>query len=182
MATKVGIEWYWLEFQSSDTLNRVTQKLIDEGADSAKFPKSVYVIRLQAPFSILYPNNHTPTIYIGEGNLLRRLNSHRRWLERLQGLGYPFPIHVACCFPRVRKNPDAYKVFEAHLLNVFHSRYGSLPLKNSDNEYMAYDHQYDRVATKGVLGPGSGTKHTWAIRPLPSNPFRSVFEKTHAAI
>ena len=89
-------------------------------------------------------------------------------------------MEVACCFPRVQKNANAYKVFEAHLLNLFFDRYGSLPLKNSISEYKAYAHEYDRVATKYVLGPGSGTKHNWAIRPLPSNPFQKVFEKTHA--
>lgn len=180
MPTKVAITWYWIEFDPSETKGKFSRRLVAEGAKAALFSKAVYVIRLQSPFSISYPNRHTPTIYIGEGNILDRLNSHRTWATRMQDLGYPFPLEVACCFPRVQKNVSAYKVFEAHLLNVFYDRYGSLPLKNSINEHMAYAHEYDRVATKGVLGPGSGTKHNWAIRPLPSNPFQSVFEKTHA--
>ena len=180
MTTKVNIEWFWITFDPNETSMLIKQRLIAEGADINLFSKAVYVVRLQAPFSIAYPERHTPVLYIGEGKILSRLNAHRKWAKKMQKLGYPFPLEVACCFPRVQRNANAYKVFEAHLLNVFFDRYGSLPLKNTINENMAFDHEYGRIATKGVLGPGSGTKHMWAIRPLPSNPFLTVFEKTHA--
>lgn len=55
-------------------------------------------------------------------------------MERLQSPGYPFPIEVACAFPRAQKNTVAYKELEAHLLEVFYRRYGTLPLKNSIHE------------------------------------------------
>lgn len=179
MPTNVSIDWYWIDFDPSETKQRIQRRLEDKNADPRLFAKAVYVIRLKPPFSIGYPTRHTPVLYIGEGKLLSRLNAHRKWAVRMRSLGYKFELEVACCFPRVQKNANAYKVFEAHLLNVFHSRYGSLPLKNSIHENMAYDHRYGRVATNGILGPGSGTNHMWAIRPLPSNPFQEVFEKTH---
>jgi hypothetical protein len=181
MPIKVKIEWFWITFDPNETRKLIKQRLNAEGAESQLWPKAVYVIRLQAPFSIAYPKRHTPVLYIGEGAILSRLIAHRKWAKRMQKLGYPFPLEVAVCFPRVQNNENAYKAFEAHLLNVFSVRYGSLPLKNSINENMAFDHGYGRIATKGVLGPGSGAKHKWAIRPLPSNPFLTVFEKTHAA-
>jgi hypothetical protein len=180
MATKVEIKWFWITFDPNETIKQFKQRLIAENADSKLFSKAVYVIRLKAPFSIAYPERHTPVLYIGEGKILSRLNAHRKWAKRIQMLGYPFPLEVACCFPLVKNNEDAYKVFEAHILNVFFDRYGSLPLKNSIYENKLFDHAYGRVATRGVLGPGSGTKHMWAISPLPSNPFLTVFEKTHA--
>ena len=180
MSTNVAITWYWIDFDPKETKKKIQMKLEAEGAKAALFPKAVYVIRLKSPFSINYPTRHTPVLYIGEGRVLSRLVSHRKWALRMQKLGYPFGLEVAVCFPLVKHNAVAYKTFEAHLLKVFFERYGSLPLKNSIKETMAFNHQYHRVATKGILGPGSGTKHMWAIQPLPSNPFKDVFERTHA--
>lgn len=180
MPTTVTIKWFWIDFDPKETKKKIQQKLEGQGTAAHLFPKAVYVIRLKSPFSISYPSRHTPVLYIGEGHVLSRLVSHRKWASRMQDLGYRFGLEVAVCFPRVQKNAAAYKTFEAHLLKVFSDRYGSLPLKNSINEAMAFNHQYNRVATSGILGPGSGAKHMWAIRPLPSNPFQDVFERTHA--
>ena len=180
MVTTVSINWYWIDFDPKETKKQIKQKLEAKGANARLFSKAVYVIRLKSPFSINYPDRHTPVLYIGEGSVLSRLVSHRIWAKRLQNLGYPFGLEVAVCFPLVRNSPVAYKNFEAHLLKVFFRRYGSLPLKNSIKETMAIDHQYNRVATSGILGPGSGTRHKWAIQPLPSNPFQDVFKRTHA--
>lgn len=179
MTATVQIDWYWIGFDPKETKAKLKQRLVDVGVPMTLIDRAVYVIRLQSPFAVNYPNKHSPVLYIGEGNLLSRLVSHRKWSERMLNLGFRFPLEVACCFPRVQKNSGAYKVFEAHLLSVFFKRYGSLPLKNSIHEHKAYDHQYGRVATNMVLGPGNGTRHMWAIKPLPSNPFEAVFKKTH---
>ncbi len=181
MPTTVTIKWFWIDFDPMETKKKIQQKLEAQDVAAHLFTKAVYVIRLKSPFSISYPSRHTPVLYIGEGHVLSRLDSHRKWASRMQDLGYSFGLEVAVCFPRVQKNAAAYKTFEAHLLKVFSDRYGSLPLKNSINETMAFNHQYNRVATSGILGPGSGAKHMWAIRPLPSNPFQDVFERTHAS-
>lgn len=181
MTAPVQIAWHWTGFDPKETQAKLKQRLEEAGAPMTRIDRAVYVIRLQAPFAIQYPTKYTPVLYIGEGNLLTRLNAHRKWAETLLGLGFRFPLEVACCCPRVKGNTEAYKVFEAHLLNVFYERYGSLPLKNSIHEYKAYDHHYERVATSAVLGPGRGNKPMWAIQPLPSNPFKPVFDRTHAA-
>lgn len=181
MTAQVVISWHWINFDPKDTRKKLVERLETARVPMTRISRSVYVIRLKSPFAISYPSNYTPVLYIGEGNLLQRLNAHRCWTAKLQGLGYAFPLEVAICCPRVKNNYDAYRNFEAHLLNVFSSRYGSLPLKNAINEHTAYDHAYERIATSGILGPGSGTKHMWSIQPLPSNQFKDIFDRTHAA-
>ena len=163
------------------TKTAITAALLDAGAKEDLLDRGVYVIRIKAPFGIAYPKGHSPTLYIGEGDVPSRLYGHRKWVKRFQSLGYEFPTEIACAFPRVRKNKSAYKNFEAHLLEVFFRRYGTLPLRNSIHETRHFDHSYTKVATHGIIGPGSGTKHTWAVQPLPANSFRKVFQRTHAA-
>ena len=168
-----------MEFHATETRSKVEARIRSKVARKSLL-QAVYVIRLKSPFAIAYPEKYSPVLYIGEGDLLARLDKHRAWTAKLCSLGFDFPLEVAFCFPRVRNNADAYKTFEAHLLEVFSRRYGSLPLKNTINEHKAFDHEYDGVATSEVLGPGKGTKAMWAIRPLPSNPFQQVFQRTHA--
>lgn len=179
MTTNVVIKWHWIDFDPSETKAKIEGR-IQAKVKRKKFTQAVYVIRLKSPFAVAYPNRYSPTLYVGEGNVLGRLDGHRKWAKKLCSLGFNFPLEVAFCFPRVRNNASAYKTFEAHLLDVFSKRYESLPLKNSDNEFKAFDHQYDRVATGEVLGPRKGSKHMWAIAPLPANSFLPVFQRTHA--
>lgn len=176
---QVPINWHWIDYEPEQGSARTKCDLKNQGADLSLIDKSVYVIRLKSPFSINYPNKHTPTIYIGEGKLIDRLRNHEKWIKRLQQLGYAFKIEVACCFPRTEADPRAHRVFEAHLLKQFLVRFGSLPLKNSIPEHISLAHEFSRSAVGEVLGPGKGAKHKWAIQPLTTNPFKRVFEKTH---
>lgn len=180
MPASVDIKWHWIDFDPSMTIGAIRKAIQQKAGEKQDLTRGVYVIRLKPPFGIAYPGGHSPTLYIGEGRVPGRLNDHRKWLSRFQGLGFAFPLEVACTFPRVRKNECAYKEFEAHLLEVFFKRYGTLPLRNSIHETRHFDHTYTRVATQGIIGPGSGTKHMWAIHPLPANSFRTVFQRTHA--
>ena len=181
MPAAVDISWAWIDFDPSMTKTTIRQCILDEGVKHDKLDRGVYVVRLKAPFGIAYPKGHSPTLYIGEGDVHSRLYNHRAWLKRFQSMGYAFPMEVACAFPRVRKNINAYRDFEAHLLEVFFRRYGTLPLKNSIHETRRFLHTYQKVATHGIIGPGSGSKHKWAIQPLPANSFRTVFGRTDAA-
>ena len=180
MSAIVSIRWYWIDYDPTDTKTTIKNRLLDVGAIESQFDRAVYVIRMKAPFGIAYPKGHTPTLYIGEGKIISRLDAHREWAKRFQSLGYKFPLEVACAFPRVKKNYNAYREFEAHLLQLFFNRYDTLPLKNSIHENKHYDHAYGKIATHGIIGPGSGSSHTWAIQPLPANSFRTVFQRTHA--
>ncbi len=120
---------------------------------------------------------HSPTLYIGEGNLVARLATHcRSWAKELHKQG--FSLEVAYCFPRVPGNALAYKNFEAHLIQTFTARYGSLPLQNAQRENPVHEHhQFTRQATGQVLGPTTGVRHLWAIQPLSANPFIERFNQ-----
>lgn len=180
MAASVDIKWVWFDFDPAMTNSKIRSAITSSGVKESLLERGVYVIRMKSPFAIAYPKGHSPTLYIGEGNVPSRLCGHRAWVERFQSFGYAFAIEVACAFPRVRKNLGAYREFEAHLLEVFFSRYGTLPLHNKIHENRRFAHAYQKVATHGIIGPGSGTKHKWAIQPLPANSFRTVFQRTHA--
>jgi hypothetical protein len=178
----VPIDWFWMDdFTVDDTATQIreqAEEAMRKGGGQVRnsFPQAVYVIRTEKPFAIQYPLRFSPTIYIGEGNLISRLNSHRRWLKRLQEQGHNFQFEVAFCLPRLPGNSDAYKDYEAFLLSKFKVKYGALPLRNKQNENMVYQHQYSHTET--VIGPTRGVRYRWAIQPLPSNSFRRVFEQT----
>ena len=179
MSASVEIYWFWIDINPSDTWKTVEAKLLYEGVVPEWMSRSVYVIRIQDEYSITYPGGHSPTLYIGEGGFKQRITSHRKWLAELYELTGEIPLEVAIAFPRVRNNISAHKVFEAHLLNCFFERYESLPLKNSNHEYMQYDHTYEKKALAGVIGPGSGKKYKWGLTPLKANGFFGVYQKTH---
>ena len=178
----VSICWYWMEdFSVDDTAAQLREQAVEAmrkaGVKAPKrFAQAVYVIRTKKPFAIQYPERFSPTIYIGEGNLIPRLNIHRKWLKTLQEQGHQFQFEVAFCLPRLVGNKEAYKDYEAFLLSQFRDKFGALPLHNKQNESLDYSHEYSQ--TESVIGPTKGLRYHWAIQPLRSNPFRKVFEKT----
>ncbi len=177
MGVEVNIDWYWIDLFINDRPPTGTALRRPEGLRNHRLGQSVYVIRLKSPFSIKYPEKHSPTLYIGEGNLVARLATHcRRWAGKLHEQG--FSLEVAYCFPRVPHNARAYKTFEAHLIQTFTERYGSLPLQNVQHENPVHEHhRYPRRATGEVLGPRTGVRHLWAIPPLRANPFIERFNQ-----
>lgn len=179
MPAHVAIEWKWIKLHPDDTWAVIEAKLSSSDVDPKKLGRSVYVIRAADSFAIKYPIKYSPTLYIGEGRFKQRITSHRKWLSAIHELTGEFDLEVAICVPRVRHNDQAYKEFEAHLLNIFLKRYGSLPLRNKNNERTRFGHTYERVATTEVLGPGKGKKYKWALEPLKTNPFFKTYTKTH---
>ena len=178
MSAYVTIEWKWIKLHPDDTWAMIEEKLLDSNVDIGLLSRSVYVIRVANSFAIKYPNKYSPTLYIGEGRFKQRIMSHQKWLSTICILTGA-TLEVAICTPRVRNNKQAHKEFEAHLLNVFSTRYGSLPLQNKINEYAKFDHIYERIATTEVLGPGKGKKYKWALEPLKANSFYKAYVKTH---
>lgn len=180
--SNIPISWFWMDdFTVDDTIAQIREQAQEAMRKSGhpvrdNFRQAVYVIRTEKPFAIQYPLRFSPTIYIGEGNLISRLNSHRQWLKKFQEQGHSFQFEVAFCLPRLPGNGVAYKDYEAFLLSEFKSKYGALPLRNKQNESVVYHHQYSHSET--VIGPTRGVRYRWAIQPLPANPFRKVFEQT----
>ena len=181
MAVKVGIEWHWIDVHPDDTWSKTSTALKEQGTDLSQIDRAVYVIRSAGSFSIKYPKRHSPVLYIGEGDFKQRITSHRKWLSTLYALVGEFPLEVAVSLPRVPGNFEAYKNFEAYLLNKFLGIYGTLPLVNKQNETIRYEHhEYDRTATADVFGMRR-RHYKWAIQPLPGNrPFYGNYSKTHA--
>lgn len=179
MAANVKIEWFWITIHPDDTWKTTEQKLLDEGIELSKLSRCVYVIRSADSFAIRYPKKYSPTLYIGEGGFKQRVTSHRKWLASLYELAGDFQLEVAVCFPRVKNNLKAHKEFEAHLLELFYRRYGTLPLRNKQHETKHFSHTYEDNSTIYILGPGKGRKYKWALEPLKANPFHHGYTKTH---
>ncbi|MGO8739750.1 hypothetical protein [Rhodoblastus sp.] len=177
--TSVDIKWKRLKIEPDDTWKRIEEKLSHIGIKANQLGRVVYVIRAANAFSIRYPKRHSPVLYIGEGRFKQRIAAHKKWIAKIYDLTNVVPIEVLICLPRVKNNRFAYKDYEAHLLEVFYARYGSLPLRNAIHETKHYNHIYANVATAAVLGPGKGKRYHWALEPLKSNIFYKRFTQTH---
>lgn len=162
-------QWYTIKIAPSDTVDEIVQKLVRKGADPKEFPNSVYVIRLASKFLIQYsPKKFSPVIYIGEGRLRNRLDKHRRWLTDLQKLLPQASFEVKVCFPRSARSTALNRPYEAHLLLQFCKQFGQLPLRNRKQQLIDEGINFSRTGRQQALGPGTGKKYTWAIKPLPA--------------
>lgn len=183
MSTQVTLSWKRIRFVSTDTWKTTEDKLDEAGINLSRLRRSVYVIR-SSRFAIAYPIDNSPVLYIGEGDFQQRFESHRRsWVAALSELMTEFPLEAYVCCPRVPNNTVAHRVLEAHLLNVFKDSFGSLPLRNLQNEYAAYDynHEYDPAEVNKVLRNGRGKTFAWALKPMSRNPLYDAYEKTHTS-
>ncbi len=162
------VQWYSLTLKASDTSSEITRKLERKGVDLLDVPNAVYVIRLASAFLIEYSKSGlSPVLYIGEGRLRSRLNQHRKWLHKLQLLLPEAAFEVKVCFPRGPENQPLNKEYESHLLQRFCKQYGQLPLRNRKRQLNAGDIDFSKTGRQQVLGPGTGKRYTWAIKPLP---------------
>lgn len=176
----LNIQWHYIPLELGDTPARLQPKLAQAGLSSEALSRSVYVIRLNEPFSIHYPTDASPVLYIGEGDFVARISAHgRSWLQNLSELVEQFGMHVAVATPRVRNNANAYRDVEAILINEFAARFGSAPLNNKQYEYARVAHDYDLAQIREPLLRGKGSRYKWAVRPLRSNEFSEVYERTH---
>lgn len=167
--SKIELRWYSFKLSPSDTASEVTRKLVRNGVDILDVPNSVYVIRLSSMFLIQYSMNRlSPVIYIGEGHLRERLNSHRKWLHKLQSLLPQAVFEVKVCFPRDPLKNPLNEEYESHLLQFFCKQYGQLPLRNRKQQISAGSINFSGTGRQQILGPGTGKRYTWVIKPLPS--------------
>ena len=127
--------------------------------------KGVYVIGLSDPFTIAYGEWSSETIYIGQGNIVNRLETHFKnslfkVMMSLAGADFKFylsePVHG--------EGADFHKHVEHMLLEKFKQKSGgSFPLLN---EKAGSKRNYDSLP-KGWDTPlkMSGKKPIWAISP-----------------
>lgn len=144
--------------------------------------KCVYIVRLAGDFSVQYPRDFSPVIYIGEGEAHSRLRSHAsNWLVDLacaiQGIGVDIRVAEVA-----RKNSmNFYQYVEADILDKFQRVYGALPWFNKQCETSKIGYYpWDEGATQDLnknLGIGSGNKFIWAIQPTKNNRYINEFNK-----
>lgn len=161
------IKWYCIRLSPEDTHSVLSKKLLKQGIDLLDLPHCVYVIRLQNTFVIEYAENKlSPVVYVGEGKLRNRLNTHRKWLAKLQSLLPEAPLEVKFCFPRTEDGSPLNEQYEAHLLMRFKKQFGQLPLRNRKQQLDDGGLTFSKEGRQQALGPGTGKKYIWSIKPL----------------
>jgi hypothetical protein len=160
----------------------IIRELIKESWPEVRREKQcVYIIRLRGAVSIAYGAEHSPVIYIGEGNAYVRLYNHAYWISSLL-VSIPnteIEIHIAEIARK--KNKLLYRYIEADMLKWFFDEFECLPWFNQQREISKESHYaYETVAKRELtkhIGVGSGNKFLWAIRPLPINDQYKPYEK-----
>ena len=160
----------WTRFhrgvQALQNWRAFTSGLEDEVAAELISDHAVYVIRISRPYSFLYPKSHSPVVYIGKGQVQKRLTSHlKKWLLRLSQDLHDLEIEVCVCSPRARWHGQLCEEVEADLLFRFEKEFGSVPVRNLRMEYAKYSHIYD-TKELSILKPGSGKGYIWGLTPL----------------
>jgi hypothetical protein len=146
--------------------------------------RCVYVIRMVGEFTVAYPDDNSPVLYIGRGDASVRLGAHlRKWLAEVRKFGREVGIEVRICRPRRRSHAELFKYVEARLIAQFQEQNGSIPFFNSRRErsyeFGARFTQTDERKFRAALGNGRRKPAQWAIAPTPSNPNYDVYHKGH---
>ena len=177
----IALAWNRIDWLPNDTWRKDTlPKLQSCGLKIRDLKRSVYVIRLNGYYCVDYPNETSPTVYIGEGNFNQRINSHRTWVEELKEFVRDFSFQVRIAVPRVRNNADAYKDCEAALLIRFRDKFGSAPMWNKQFEQRRYPHfVYKESQIDQAICKGSGAKYKWSFKPMKSSLYYTNFMRTH---
>lgn len=170
--------WTSFRLKHTDTTKEITRKLLRKDIDILDIPHSVYVIRLASTFLIEYGDGQmSPVLYVGEGKLRARLNAHRKWLAKLQGLLPQAEIEVKVCFPRAPDGTPLHEEYEAHLLMEFRRQFGQLPLRNKKQQLDDGGWKFSVQGRQQALGRGTGKKFSWSLKPLPNKiPFTKYKE------
>jgi len=166
---------------SEQAIPIIRQLIQAEWPEMQRYNQCVYVVRLQGTVAVSYKSDHSPVIYIGEGNAFIRLYDHAYWISSLL-VSIPntqIEIHIAQV---ARKNhASLYQYIEADMIKWFADGFGMLPWFNRQRERSKESHyEYDQDAEQKLrkhLGIGSGNKFLWAIKPLPNNDQHEPYEK-----
>lgn len=157
-----------------------------QGYERKDLKRCVYVIRMVGDFTVAYPKDYSPVLYIGRGDASVRLGQHlRNWLSEVRTFGREVRIEVRICRPRRRARADLFKFVEARLIRDFQKANGAIPFFNSRRENKfetgARFTKTDEKRFRAAIGLGKRTPPTWAIQPTPANPAYDVYNKGHMA-
>ena len=158
-------KWHNITINPIKPKSDISLRLDRKQIEFADFPRSTYIIRISKTFIIDYGlENYSPVVYIGKGQLRKRLNEHRAWLTKLQEKLTGAPIEVLFCFPQTEQGEPAHVEFEALLLRRFKNRFKSFPLHNKIHGKRVESLDFSEERTAQVLGHGTGKKYTCIIR------------------
>lgn len=165
----IGNNWRKFKAPVSAAVSWKEMKIWLAEVEEELHDRSVYVIRTDRPFSIVYKKKSSPVLYIGEGNFKARFRDHmKRWISDLSTHLPLLRIDVRYQPIRIKNNLVGHREVEADLLWEFASRYGSSPLFNRQFENSYKIHKYSQ-GFFNVLHPGSGKGYHWGLTPLASN-------------
>jgi hypothetical protein len=177
-----SIKLKWQEFYWSPSYTwakDISPQLVDKGINESDILKCVYVIKAYGYFAVQYPEYTSPTLYIGEGNLKRRLKCHEKWLINLEELVDRGAFKILVCYPKVTGNPDVHKDLEAALILEFYNKCGSIPLINKQKEKRRSNYIYaPSTEINKSFNLGRGEKYFWAIKPMNASKFYHSYFKT----
>lgn len=166
-------------FDAHSTVGDIKRSLeiLSSSHSDKSLERSVYILRIRSQFVIRYPRFGSPVLYIGEGNFLQRMGSHKRnWLQAFAKEQKDFCYSIWFCVPRVRNNEDAYKSVEGHLIQWFKKKYGAIPLYNSHTEKEIKKYKYDKSFYQALM-IGKGSRPKWSITPCRSHPAHKKYFK-----
>lgn len=182
MREPVNVQLKWSKARwwphRGDTWENVLSQLKADGLDAKRLAKAVYVIRLAGYFTIDYGQKDSPVVYIGEGRVKTRVQSHSRWASQLEDLVSDLPMEICVATPCKQGQGKVHRDCEAALLARFASRFGCIPLRNRQRERRIYPHNvYTKKQVEYALGKRQGAKYEWALRPLPASPFYKDYHR-----
>jgi hypothetical protein len=153
-----------------------------QGYTREELKRCVYVIRMVGDFTVAYPDDYSPVLYIGRGDASVRLGAHlRNWLSEVRTFGREVKIEVRICRPRRRAHADLFKFVEARLIRDFQKTNGAIPFFNSrrENKFESGTRftKNDEKKFRAAIGLGRRTPPQWAIQPTPANPAYEVYNK-----
>ena len=154
------LTWHHASYESGNKRAKIEEQLPSQAAvDSLNDSRTVYVIRVGAPFSLSYPLQPSPVVYIGKGAVWNRLSAcHSKWISKIQQkLGTRFEFSF--CSPRRQKYENAYAQVEADLIQLFVAKFGTLPLMNSRKEWPDKQWSYDRWSSRVPLQEVDGSHY-----------------------
>lgn len=110
-----------------EALCAIEAECAEQDFEVSEVDRGVYVIALSHPLSIQYREWRSQVIYIGMGNIMRRIKAHLEWTLfdfMLDLSGAEFDFHFAC--PARQGTSVYYKHVEHLMLQYFNKQYGGL--------------------------------------------------------
>jgi hypothetical protein len=159
-----------------EALRAMEGECAEQGFEFSEVDRGVYVIALSNPLSIQYRYWRSRVIYIGMGNIVRRIKAHLEWTLfdfMLDLSGANFDFYFAC--PARQNAPMYYKHVEYLMLKYFNRQYGGL------DDQRRYPILNKNSGSNRNLGDGSdwwkrplkaiGRKPQWELTPTDYNDY-----------